>query len=73
MSATDELRRLLDERGVEYETNDGEVRTRLNVCQVVDAQRVRDGMVKAREPKKLAKTSSTIKTTDVYSGEIPFD
>lgn len=57
----------------EYETNDGEVRTRLNVCQVVDAQRVRDGMVKAREPKKLAKTSSTIKTTDVYSGEIPFD
>lgn len=58
----------------EYETSDGEVRTRLNVCQVVDVQRVRDGKVKARDPKKLGgKTAPATKPTEVYAGEIPFD
>lgn len=36
----------------EYE-RDGEVRTRLNVCQVVPAQDVRDGKVRARDVKRL--------------------
>lgn len=36
----------------EYE-RDGEIRTRLNVCQVVDAQKVRSGAVKARPTKTL--------------------
>jgi hypothetical protein len=37
----------------EYERNDGDTGTRLNVCQVVDAQLVRDGKVKPREKKEL--------------------
>lgn len=37
----------------EYERRDGETGTRLNVCQVMDAQRVRDGKVKARPKKTL--------------------
>ena len=58
----------------EYETSDNDIRTRLNVCQVVDVQRVRDGKVKTREPKKLSgKTAPTTKPTEVYTGEIPFD
>lgn len=37
----------------EYEGSDGEIRTRLNVCSVVDAERVRKGEVKARPKKTL--------------------
>lgn len=37
----------------EYERNDGETGTRLSVCQVVDAQLVRDGKVKSRDKKPL--------------------
>lgn len=37
----------------EYYNRDNEVRTRLNVCQVVDAQMVRDGVIKARQKKEL--------------------
>jgi len=43
----------------EYEKRDGGVGTRLNVCQVVDAQMVRDGKVKAREKKKLDGSPTT--------------
>lgn len=63
----------------EYE-RDGEVRTRLNVCQVVDAQRVRDGLVKPRAKKSIGgggrkpSTSGPTLTQDqMYKGEIPFD
>jgi hypothetical protein len=60
----------------EYETRDGDVRTRLNVCQVLDAQKVRDGKVKVREKKlldgKTAKPTSRAKTYDDES-DIPFD
>lgn len=38
----------------EYERKDGSVGTRLSVCQVVPAQDVRDGKVKARPRKELA-------------------
>jgi len=61
----------------EYERRDGETGVRLNACQVVDAQRVRDGKVKPRPRKTLAgnkpsgaKPSSSL---PVYNGEIPFD
>lgn len=62
----------------EYERNDGEVGTRLNVCQVVDAQRVRDGSVKPRDKKTLGGSSkprsgSGQVTTTPYNGPIPFD
>lgn len=61
----------------EYERNDGDTGTRLNVCQVVDAQLVRDGKVKAREKKSLNKSGSTGRVgggqTVGYSGPIPFD
>ena len=63
----------------EYE-RDGEVKTRLNVCQVVDAQRVRDGLVKPRAKKSIGgggrkpSTSGPTLTQDqMYKGEIPFD
>lgn len=59
----------------EYEANDGSTKTRQNVCQVVPAQDVRDGKVKAREKKTLApKTNNeTVNSNDVYSADIPFD
>ena len=62
----------------EYE-RDGEVKTRMNVCQVVDAQRVRDGKVKPRAKKSIggggsAKAAApTLKKEELYTGEIPFD
>ena len=61
----------------EYKRNDGELATRLNVCQVVSAKDVRDGKVKAR-PKKTLDGGGTSKPAapkkaDVYAGEIPFD
>jgi hypothetical protein len=43
----------------EYENRDGEVKVRLNVCQVVDAQLVRDGKVKPRKKKEIAGKMST--------------
>ncbi len=42
----------------EYLTRDNEKRTRMNVCQVVDAQRVRDGRVKVRPLKTLDGTNA---------------
>lgn len=58
----------------EYERNDGEVATRLNVCAVVDAKDVREGKVKTRPKKTLNKAPKAApKATDVYKGEIPFD
>lgn len=62
----------------EYE-RDGEVKTRMNVCQVVDAQRVRDGKVKPRAKKSIGgggsakATAPTLKKEELYTGEIPFD
>ena len=62
----------------EYETRDGDIRTRLNVCQVIDAQMVRDGKVKVRDKKTLDGASRP--TSGVGGGsstapkiEIPFD
>lgn len=62
----------------EYEKNDGSVGTRLNVCQVVDAKRVRDGKVKAREKKTLDGHASTSRPGAVDratydSVDVPFD
>lgn len=62
----------------EYRRNDGEVGTRMNVCQIVDAQRVRDGKVKPRPKKALGggggrASAPSIRSQDAYTGEIPFD
>ena len=63
----------------EYERNDGETGTRLNVCQVVDAAKVRDGSVKPRQKKTLVGTSSKqgairpATSGALYGGPIPFD
>lgn len=66
----------------EYERNDGETGTRLNVCQVVDAQMVRDGKVKPREKKALGGgrvgggkvvTASPAFAANAMSANIPFD
>lgn len=64
----------------EYEYN-GEVKTRLNVCQVVPVQDVRDGKVKPRDTKKLDGGSAPSTTpavvaapaANVYAGPIPFN
>lgn len=59
----------------EYRRNDGETGTRMNVCQIVDAQAVRDGRVKTREKKLLGGLSkpAASKPAPVWDGEIPFD
>lgn len=64
----------------EYERNDGDTGTRLNVCQVVDAQLVRDGKIKPREKKALSggrastsRPSSGQVVGTPYGGPIPFD
>jgi len=66
----------------EYRRNDGETGVRLNVCQVVDAQAVRDGKVKVREKKALdgAKRPGVgggqtvgAQPAQAYGGPIPFD
>ena len=60
----------------EYEGKDGQVRTRLNVCQVVPAQDVRDGKVTARDLKKLEKAAPAPVSdvaTAIYDAPIPFD
>ena len=59
----------------EYLNRDNEVRTRLNVCQVVQAQDVRDGKVKARQKKELKNkpAASTNDTGVADDFDIPFD
>ena len=63
----------------EYRRNDGEVATRLNVCQVVDAQRVREGKVKVRAKKALDGGGGNtgrpggVQTAAAYTGPVPFD
>ena len=47
----------------EYVGSDGETRVRLNVCNVMDAKRVRDGAVKVR-PRKTIGASSQQRTTN---------
>lgn len=47
----------------EYERNDGDTGVRLNVAQVVDAQKVRDGLVKTRERKTLDAKKAHVPTT----------
>ena len=61
----------------EYERNDGDTGVRLNVVQVVDAQRVRDGLVKTRERKTLDAKKAHVPTTqsekDAFNNvDIPF-
>lgn len=60
----------------EYENRNGEVRTRLTVCQVVDVQLVRDGKVKPRAKKTLnggAKSYGSTATDAADDFEIPFN
>lgn len=62
----------------EYQRADGDTGIRLNVCQVVDAQRVRDGKVKPRDKKTLdgKAGSSTLPSnfvTNAASVNVPFD
>ena len=62
----------------EYERNDGDTGTRLTVCQVVPAQDVRDGKIKARNIKKLKNDAASTPTTvtpvvEAYDGPIPFN
>ena len=45
----------------EYKKNDGNVGVRLNVCQVVNAQDVRDGKVKAKEIKRLSSDQNPVR------------
>lgn len=61
----------------EYERTDGDTGVRLNVVQVVDAQRVRDGLVKTRERKTLDAKKAHVPTTktekDAFNNvDIPF-
>lgn len=60
----------------EYRRNNGDVDTRLNVCQVVPAQDVRDGKVKARAKKTLdgkAPKAATPKSIAEDVKPVPFD
>lgn len=60
----------------EYEASDGSLKTRMNVCQVVDAQKVRDGSIKTRDIKRLAQKGSQAPTAapiQPYTGDLPFD
>lgn len=63
----------------EYRRNDGETATRLNVCQVVDAQRVREGKVRVRAKKTLDGGGGNTgrpggaQTATAYTGPVPFD
>ena len=61
----------------EYERNDGDTGIRLNVAQVVDAQKVRDGLVKTRERKTLDAKKAHVPTTQAEKAafndvDIPF-
>lgn len=60
----------------EYERGDGETGTRLSVCQVVPAQDVRDGKVRARAKKTLdgkAPKAATPKADAEDVEPVPFD
>lgn len=60
----------------EYERSDGETGTRLSVCQVVPAQDVRDGKVRARAKKTLdgkAPKAATPKADAEDVEPVPFD
>jgi hypothetical protein len=59
----------------EYRRNDGEIGTRLNVCQIVDANSVRNGKVKPRPKKALdgGRPQQPASTAPAWDGEIPFD
>lgn len=60
----------------EYERNDGKTGTRLSVCQVVPAQNVRDGKVRARAKKTLdgkAQNAATPKASAEDVEPVPFD
>lgn len=61
----------------EYERGDGDTGTRLNVCQVMDAQSVRDGKVRPREKKALRgggrPAAAATQAAQSYDGPIPFD
>lgn len=60
----------------EYERSDGETGTRLNVCQVVPAQDVRDGKVKTRSKKTLdgkLHNAATPKADAEDAEPVPFD
>ena len=67
----------------EYKNKYGEVNTRMTVCQVIPAQDVRDGKVKARALKKLDKGGAQAATTPTMAPgsmaaqaaaiEVPFD
>lgn len=61
----------------EYKRNDGDIATRLNVCQVVPADKVRAGEVKARDVKRLegatAQPAQTASVPGVFDGHIPFN
>jgi hypothetical protein len=60
----------------EYERSDGETGTRLNVCQVVPAQDVRDGKVKTRSKKTLdgkSHNAATPKAGAEDAEPVPFD
>lgn len=62
----------------EYKRNDGELGTRLNVCQVVGAQMVREGKVKARPKKTLSGGGSSTSRPRINASEaakikVPFD
>lgn len=58
----------------EYERNYGDVGTRMNVCQIVDAQSVRDGKLKVRPKKTIGGGKQQSKPSKpAWDGEIPFD
>lgn len=63
----------------EYERSDGDTGTRLNVCQVVDAAKVREGKVKVRAKKTIGGSrrgggqTVTAAPAQAYDGPVPFD
>lgn len=58
----------------EYKDKEGKVRTRLNVCQVVPAQDVRDGKVQTKGIKRLEQKAEipAAYVTDTYD-DVPFN
>lgn len=61
----------------EYEKNDGSVGTRMNVCQVASADKVRSGAIKARPKKELngggTASRPAFNTSAARTEPIPFD
>lgn len=63
----------------EYERSDGDTGTRLNVCQVMDAAKVREGKVKVRAKKTIGGgrkgggQTVTAAPAQAYDGPVPFD